>query len=118
MITYPELQEAIAYYQGKLDPNSDDAIRLAACFVVQDHMFRNSEQLPDVAVNAITRGYSYAPPPEPVETTIEYQSDTEFGRLIHGRKASEIWPIIDELVTEPVQAFNPRLYDALFRKLK
>lgn len=118
MITKQDLQEAMSYCEGKIDPKREDAILLAACYIIEDHKFGNSEQLPDVAENAITRGYSYAPPPEPVETTIEYQSDTEFGRLIHGRKSSEIWPIIDELVTEPVQAFNPRLYDALFRKLK
>lgn len=119
MITEHDLQEAIAFYQGKLDPNREDALYLAACFINQDHMFgKKAEQLPVVAENAITRGYSYAPPPEPVEITIDYDSDTAFGRMIHGRQASEIWPIIDELVNEAVQALNPRLYDAFMRKLK
>lgn len=119
MITEPELQEAIAYYQGKLDPNSNDVVKLAACLIVQDMLFGKSEQqsAPDEPLRLIP-SYSYAPPPEPVETTIEYTSDTDFGRLIYGRNAGEIWPIIDELVSKPVQAFSPRLYDALFCKLK
>lgn len=119
MIKQPELQEAIAYYQGKLDPNSNDVVKLAACLIVQDMMFGKSEQpsAPDEPLRLIP-SYSYAPPPEPVETIIDYTSDTEFGRLIYGRNAAEIWPIIDELVSKPVQAFSPRLYDALFRKLK
>lgn len=116
MITQQDLQEAMSYCEGKIDPKREDAILLAACYIIEDHKYKKDEEADDTL--RLAPGYSYAPPPEPVETTIEYQSDTEFGRLIHGRKASEIWPIIDELVTEPVQAFNPRLYDALFRKLK
>lgn len=119
MITQTELQEAIAYYQGKLDPNSNDVVKLAACLIVQDMMFGKSEQ-PSAQEEPLRLipSYSYAPPPENVETTIDYTSDTEFGRLIYGRSAAEIWPIIDELVSKPVQAFSPRLYDALFYKLK
>jgi hypothetical protein len=119
LITEPELQEAIAYYQGKLDPNSNDVVKLAACLIVQDMMFGKSEHLsaPEEPLRLIP-SYSYAPPPDPVETTVEYESDTEFGQMIHGRPASEIWPIIDELVSEAVQALNPRLYDAFMRKLK
>ena len=118
MITEPELQEAIAYYQGKLDPNSNDVVKLAACLIVQDMMFGKSEQLEKQEPPRSLPGYSFAPPPEPVETMIEYDSDTAFGRMIHGRQAGEVWPIIDELVSEAVQALNPRLYDAFMRKLK
>ena len=119
MITEPELQEAIAYYQGKLDPNSNDVVKLAACLIVQDMMFGKSEQpsTPEEPLRLIP-SYSYSPPPENVETTIDYSSDTAFGRMIHGRQASEVWPIIDELVSEAVQALNPRLYEAFMRKLK
>lgn len=118
MITNPELQEAIAYYQGKLDPNSNDVVRLAACMIVQDMMFGKSEQFEQQEPPRSLPGYSFAPPPENVETTINYVSDTAFGRMIHGRQAGEVWPIIDELVSEAVQALNPRLYDAFMRKLK
>lgn len=119
MIKESELQEAIAYYQGKLDPNSNDVVKLAACLIVQDMMFGKFEHLstPEEPLRLIP-SYSYAPPPENVETIIDYTSDTDFGRLIYGRNAAEIWPIIDELVSEAMQALNPRLYDALFRKLK
>ena len=67
-----------------------------------------------------TRGYSYAPEPdpEPEEPVIDYRSDTEFGRLVYGRKARDILPVIDELVSEAVRVTNPRLYNAFIRRLK
>jgi hypothetical protein len=119
LITEPELQEAIAYYQGKLDPNSNDVVKLAACLIVHDMMFGKSEQ-PSAQEEPLRLipSYSYAPPPNPVETTVDYESDTDFGQMIYGRNAAEIWPIIDELVSEAMQALNPRLYDAFMRKLK
>jgi len=119
LITEKSLQEAIAYCQGKIDPKRDDAILLAACYIIEERMFGKPDQ-PSAQEEPLRLipSYSYAPPPENVETIIDYTSDTEFGRLIYGRTAAEIWPIIDELVSKPVQAFSPRLYDALFRKLK
>ena len=126
MITEQDLQEAIAECQGERNPNANTCIKLAAFYTIKNELYGKSEQLTKDQVLSLIgdngfvnrSGYSYAPAPEEVETTITYQSDTEFGRMIHGRPASEIWPIIDELVIEPIQALNPRLYDALFRKLK
>ena len=88
-------------------------------------MFGKPEQLTNPSYSSFigdrgfdnSSGYSYAAPPDEVEKTIDYFSDTEFGRLIDGRKASEVWPVIDELVSEALQAVNPRLYDAFIRKL-
>lgn len=119
MITEHDLQEAIAECQGRRNPDAKTCMMLAAFYTIRREMFGNPEQVkePDEPLRLIP-GSSFAPPPENVETTVEYESDTEFGQMIHGRPASEIWPIIDELVTEPIQALNPRLYDALFRKLK
>ena len=62
------------------------------------------------------QAYSYAPPPEPVENTITYDSDTEFGQRIHGRDPEEVWPLIDEL-TEALAVVNPRLYDSFIQRL-
>lgn len=113
MITEQDLQEAIAECQGKRNPDSRTCIMLAAFLTIKDHMYPKDEEP--------VRSYSYAPPPEipePAGNVIDYASDTEFGQIVNGRKVEEIMPIIDELVSEPVRAFNPRLYDAFLRKLK
>lgn len=115
MITEQDLQAAIAECQGERNPNANTCIKLAAFYTIRDHLFpeKTQEELPIPQLS-----YSRAGPPEEVETTIDYQSDTDFGRLIDGRKASEIWPVVDELVSEAVQATNPRLYDAFLRKIQ
>ena len=115
MITEQDLQEAIAECQGERNPNANTCIKLAAFYTIKEHLF------PDQVKNSATEplpAYSYSPPPDEVENTINYESDTEFGRLIYGRDPAEVWPIVDELVTEAVQAFNPRLYEAFLRKIK
>lgn len=127
MITEKDLQEAIAECQGERNPNANTCIKLAAFYTIRDHLFpEEAEQLTKQPVSSqigdsgfeMPSAYSYAPPPDEVETTINYYSDTEFGRLIDGRKASEIWPVVDELVSEAVQTINPRLYAAFLRKIK
>ena len=126
MITEHDLQEAIAECEGKRNPDAKTCIMLAAFYTIRRELFGNPEQLtkqPDFSLIGDRSfekpdDYSYAPPPDQFETAIDYSSDTEFGRIIHGRRAAEVWPIIDELVSEPVFALIPRAYDALIRKLK
>ena len=111
MITERDLQEAIAECQGERNPNANTCIKLAAFLTIRDHLYPDAKE-PDLPT------YSYAPPPDATETTVEYESGTEFGRAVHGRDPREIWPIIDELVSEPVRALNPRLYAAFMRKIR
>lgn len=113
MITEQDLQEAIAECQGQRNPNASTCIKLAAYYIIKDQLYPEKQE---PKIDLPQMGYSYAP--EQVETTIEYYSDTDFGRLIDGRKASEIWPIVDELVSDALQTVNPRLYDAFLRKIK
>lgn len=116
MITQQDLQAAIAECIGERNPNANTCIKLAAFYTIQRELYGNPEQ--PAEPGPPIQAYSYAPPPDEVETTIDYFSDTEFGRLIDGRKASEIWPIVDELVSEAVQVTNPRLYAAFLRKIQ
>lgn len=126
MITEQDLQAAIAECQGERNPNANTCIKLAAFYTIKNELYGKSEQLTKDQVLSLIgdkgfvnrSGYSYAPSPEEVETTITYQSDTEFGRMIQGRPAKEIWPVVDELVSEAVQALNPRLYAAFLRKIR
>lgn len=59
MIDEKQIQEAIAYYGGKPDPKREDAIALAACYILQDHI---APAQPAGDPDRLT-GYSYAPPP-------------------------------------------------------
>ena len=111
MITEKDLQEAIAECQGERDPNSRTCIKLAAFYILKDHLYPEKPE-------ELARGYSYAAEaPDDVENIIDYYSDTEFGRLIDGRKAAEVWPLIDELVSV-IQLVVPRVYDSFMQKLQ
>ena len=115
MITEKDLLEAIAECQGERNPNANTCIKLAAFYTIRNEMFGKAEQL-ERAENA--QSYSYASSPaEPVETRIDYYSDTDFSREIDGRDPSDIWPIMDELMTT-LQIIQPRLYDGVMRKLQ
>jgi len=111
VITEHDLQEAIAECQGERNPNANTCIKLAAYYTIKNELFGKTEQLP-------APSYSYAPAPESVETTIDYESGTEFGRLISGRDPADVWPLVDELVSEALAVVNPRLYDSFIRRLR
>lgn len=112
MITKDDLQAAIAECIGERNPNANTCIKLAAYYTIQREMYGE----PTVS-KMETPTYSYFAPPEQVETTIEYDSDTEFGQLVAGKKSVDVWPLIDELV-ETVRIVNPRLYAGFMRKLE
>ena len=112
MITEHDLEQAIAECQGERNPNANTCIKLAAFYTIRREMFGKAEQL-ERAENA----YSYAAEPAPVDTHIQYISDTEFSRAIDGRNLNDVWPIIDELVSS-VEVLMPRLYNSLMRRLQ
>lgn len=114
MITEKDLLEAIAECQGERSPNANTCIKLAAFYTIKNELYGKSEPPSD---SRSMPEYSYAAPPEPVETTIDYYSDTEFSRAIDGRNQADVWPIMDELMST-VQALMPRLYDGVMRRLQ
>ena len=61
--------------------------------------------------------YYYASEPGKVETTVNYNSDTEFFQLANGMEYDRVWKIIAELM-ETLQVINPRLYAGVIKKLK
>lgn len=111
MITEHDLQEAIAECLGQRNPTAQTCIKLAAFYTIKNSLYGESAP-PE------TRSYSYAAPPDPAGNIITYTSGTEFGRLIEGMDADEVWPVIDELISDAIKALNPRLYDAVLRKLR
>lgn len=115
MITKDDLQAAIAECIGERNPNANTCIKLAAYYTIQQHLFPEKTQLPEEN-STHQLSYSFAPPPEQIETTIEFDSDTEFGKLVAGKKSADVWPVMDELM-QAVQVLQPRLYASVLRKL-
>lgn len=116
MIDEKQIQEAIAYYSGKVDPNRNDAVALAACYILQDHMKRVTDM----------SGYSYAAPVERGENdadgqsgslTVGYYGDSDFMRAIKGKRQQDVWSVMDDLM-ETLAAVNPRVYDGVMRQIR
>ena len=120
MITQQDLQAAIAECLGERNPNASTCIKLAAFYTIQNELYGEKPKTePEPVIRAAPEpysGYSFAPP-EAAEKIIDYHSGTDFGRIIEGRKAADVWPLIDELV-ETVRIVNPRLYAGFMRKLE
>lgn len=109
MITRQDLDAAIAECQGKRNPDSSTCIKLAAFYTIRNEMFPINKAQPE-------ESYSYAPAPEPDDSYVMIESDTEFAKMIDGRRQDEVWPVVDELMST-VKMIYPRLYDAVMAKL-
>ena len=113
MITKQDLEEAIAECQGTRYPNANTCVKLAAYYIISDHLYGTEQE----------RGesmpvYSFAgEPPDRADLVPYFDSDTEFARAIKGRRMSDILPVIDELMSV-LEATNPRLYAGVMRKIE
>lgn len=103
MITEQDLQAAIAECKGQRNPTATTCIKLAAFYTIKEHLFPSEERL---------LSYSYESPP-----VIDIDSDSEFARLVNGRKMEEIMPIMDEAM-EALQVLNPGFYKSILRKIE
>lgn len=116
MIGDKDIQEAIAYCQGKIDPKREDAILLAACYIIQDHL--SPEQRADSAPS-----YSFAPPPaetpqiSAAPETVGEHGSSEFLQAVAGKDPATCWGVIDELMDD-LAVINPRVYASVMRKIR
>ena len=113
MITEKDLQAAIAECNGERNPNSSTCLKLAAFYTIKDHLYPEQQEMLQKPTERSTQAYSYA---SGVEDEIGTFGDTEFALAIAGRPASEIWPVIIELM-DVLSAINPRLYAGVMRKI-
>ena len=112
MITKNDLDAAIAECQGKRNPDASTCIKLAAFYTIRNEMFPTV--VPSVAQPEPS--YSYAPAPDqPDDSYVIINSESEFAKLIDGRKQEEVWPVLDELMAT-IKTIYPRLYDAVLAK--
>lgn len=119
MIHEQDVLDAIAECQGERNPNANTCIKLAAFLTIQRELFRKAEDTEAAAPETVpvAPAYSYAAPADTVDTYIDYYSDTEFGKAIDGKRAADVWPIMDELMSV-LQATIPRLHDSVIRKIQ
>lgn len=109
MIREEDLHEAIAECMGKRNPDANTCIKLAAYYTILRELYPQEEQ----PTRPVIPAQSFASEPE----VIEYEGDSEFARLCRGQSVSFIMPILDELM-DTLQAIQPRLYDAVMRRLR
>lgn len=105
MITIDDLKAAIAECEGERNPNANTCMKLSAYYI----LLREKQGKPD------TSGYSSAPAPS-VSETVDYYSETEFGRLVQDKPVKAVMSVMDELISV-LSAIQPRLYNGVMRKL-
>jgi hypothetical protein len=106
MITIDDLKAAIAECEGERNPNANTCMKLSAYYI----LLREKQGKPD------TSGYSSASAPS-VSETVDYYSETEFGRLVQDKPVKAVMSVIDELLSH-LSAIQPKMYDGTLRKLR
>lgn len=115
MITEKDLQEAIAECQGQRNPNAQTCIKLAAYYTILNNMGKDFSSERETESYPPYQNYSYATPDESI---IDYESDTEIGKLIDGKNLNGFLSFIDEFFSQLLKTYNPDLYNYAIRKLK
>lgn len=111
MIRIDDLKEAIAECEGERNPNANTCIKLAAYYTILQHM---TEKEPPETMPVLPQNYSFASYAD--NETVQYESDSEFSQVIHGKEVNDVLQVMDELMTT-LQGIIPRLYDGVMRKL-
>ena len=96
MITLQDLDKAIKECEGQRNPNAGTALKLAAFYTIKKELYPTDRPTEP--------GYSYAAEPE-----TEYESTTEFGDAVRGKKPAAVMQIMDELMTV-LRSAQPRLH--------
>ena len=106
MITAQDLDEAIAECEGQRKPGANTCLKLAAFYTIKDKLY------PDKPIVYQSAAYH-----DTKTDIINLDSRSEFAQIVNGRKASEVFPVIDELL-DALMAINPRLYKSFIRKIE
>lgn len=99
MITREDLLREIK--QCQRDPVTVPSIEKLACmYIVYDHLYGDAAQ----------EGTS-------PERIVDIDGESDFARLVKGRKSADVWEVMDELM-EVLRVTNERLYDQVLRKIE
>lgn len=108
MIREDDVREAIAEMQGQKNPNANTCIKLASYYIILDHL-TGKEPTP-------TQTYSDMSSYSAGSSAIEYEGKSDFAKAIKGRDPSDVWPVMDELMTT-LQVMHPRLYSGVMARI-
>lgn len=114
MITIEKLQEAIAECWGEREPNANTCYKLAAYYTILNEMRSNGSANP---VNYPLYSADSPPQVENSQDIVAFKSESDFAQAVNGRNAADVWAVIDELMAT-ISVANPRLYNAVMRKLR
>ena len=115
MITEKEVEQAIQECMRDPITGNKRAV-LADLIIIQDYLFGEPTRAQEVPQPMPMQSYS-APPMEQVEIYVETNGDSEFLKVVNGRKAERAWPLINELV-EAVKILHPRMYTTFIDKVQ
>ena len=115
MITEKEVEQAIQECMRDPITGNKRAV-LADLIIIQDYLFGEPTRAKEVPQPMPMQSYS-APPTEQVEIYVETNGDSEFLKVVNGRKAERVWPLINELV-EAVKILHPRMYTTFIDKVQ
>ena len=115
MITEKEVEQAIQECMRDPITGNKRAV-LADLIIIQDYLFGEPTRAQEVPQPMPMQSYS-APPTEQVEIYVETNGDSEFLKVVNGRKAERVWPLINELV-EAVKILHPRMYTTFIDKVQ
>ena len=115
MITEKEIEQAIKECLREPVTGNKRAV-LADLIIIQDYLFGEPMQAQDAPQPTPMQSYS-APPMEQVEIYVETNGDSEFLKVVDGRKAERAWKLMDELV-EAVKILHPRMYSTFIDKIQ
>jgi hypothetical protein len=107
LITEKDLQEQIAKYQGKIDISTDECVKLAAFYILQNALYPKENEVAEIPQ------YSFATAPE----QFTYNSGSEFSNAIQGMNINDILYVFDDLM-KATFVYNKDLYKAVLRELK
>ena len=116
MITEKEVAQAIEECMREPVTGNKRAV-LADLIIIQDYLFGESTRAQEAPHMPIPMQSYSAPPMEQVETYVETNGDSEFLKVVDGRKAEKVWKLIDELV-EAVKILHPRMYTTFIDKIQ
>ena len=115
MITEKEVAQAIQECMRDPITGNKRAV-LADLIIIQDYLFGEPTRAQEIPQPMPMQSYS-APPMEQVEIYVEVEGDSEFLKVVNGRKAERVWKLMDELV-EAVKILHPRMYTTFIDKVQ
>lgn len=116
MITEKEVEQAIQECMRDPITGNKRAV-LADLIIIQDYLFGEPTRAQEVPQPMPMQSYSAPQTLEQVEIYVETNGDSEFLKVVNGRKAERVWKLMDELV-EAVKILHPRMYTTFIDKVQ